>query len=189
MENKNNNKIIIYLLIVINLILSVLCILFATDTISLKFNDVDNSEINENATENNKDNNEINNSNYNETSNQNTIGKINIKRDGVVSLEKVPTDIVGKYVYSENDYFILNSDGTAIASNDSITYNFTYQLTYNKNQILVELYDNTSNGFYYSPFMIGTTHTAGSGATAILMTPSAMTEKVYIKAANNEENK
>ena len=139
------------------------------------------NDINENESNNN--------SNYNETSNQNTTGKINIKRDGVVSLEKVPTDIVGKYVYSENDYFILNSDGTAIASNDSITYNFTYQLTYNKNQILVELYDNTSNGFYYSPFMIGTTHAAGSGATAILMTPSAMTEKVYIKAANNEENK
>ena len=139
------------------------------------------NDINENESNNN--------SNYNETSNQNTTGKINIKRDGVVSLEKVPTDIVGKYVYSENDYFILNSDGTAIASNDSTTYNFTYQLTYNKNQILVELYDNTSNGFYYSPFMIGTTHTSGSEATAILMTPSAMTEKVYIKTANNEENK
>ena len=44
-EKGNNNKVIIALLIVVIGILSVLCILFATDTISFKSNNVDNNEL------------------------------------------------------------------------------------------------------------------------------------------------
>lgn len=44
-EKVNHNKVIIALLIAIIGILSVLCILFATDTISFKSNNVDNNEL------------------------------------------------------------------------------------------------------------------------------------------------
>ena len=54
MENQKNNKGEIALLIVIIVILSALCILFATGTISLKPNDVDNNELNQDTNENNK---------------------------------------------------------------------------------------------------------------------------------------
>ena len=56
MENQKNNRGVIALLIVIIVILSVLCVLFATETISLKSNDVDNNDINENVTDNNQTN-------------------------------------------------------------------------------------------------------------------------------------
>lgn len=48
MENQKNNKGVIALLIVIIVILSALCVLFATGTITLKSNDVDNNETNTN---------------------------------------------------------------------------------------------------------------------------------------------
>ena len=48
MENQKNNKGVNSLLIVIIVILSVLCILFATGTICFKSNDVDNNDINKN---------------------------------------------------------------------------------------------------------------------------------------------
>ena len=66
MENQKNNKGVIAILIVIIVILSTLCILFATGTISLKSNDVDNNEINQDVNENNNKNDlENNNSNIN----------------------------------------------------------------------------------------------------------------------------
>ena len=49
MENQKNNKGVIALLIVIIIILSALCILFATGTISLKSNDADNNKTNPNV--------------------------------------------------------------------------------------------------------------------------------------------
>ena len=61
MEKGNNNKIVILLLIAIIGILSVLCILFATDTISFKSNNIDNNELsNENIdSENNSLNDDV----------------------------------------------------------------------------------------------------------------------------------
>ena len=53
MENQKNNRGVIALLIVIIVILSALCILLATETISFKSNDVDNNDINENINDNN----------------------------------------------------------------------------------------------------------------------------------------
>lgn len=52
-NNKTNNKLVIILLVIIVTILSVLCILFATGTISLKSNDVDNNKPNDNVNNNN----------------------------------------------------------------------------------------------------------------------------------------
>ena len=45
MNNQNNNKIVITLLIIIIVLLAGLCILFATETISLKTNKVNNKEL------------------------------------------------------------------------------------------------------------------------------------------------
>lgn len=60
MENQKNNKGVIILLIIIIVILAILCILFATGTISFKSNYVDNTEIKQNIINNdNLDNNEI----------------------------------------------------------------------------------------------------------------------------------
>lgn len=53
MENQNNNKVVIALLVIIISILTVLCILFATGTISFKSNDVEVNDSNQNITENN----------------------------------------------------------------------------------------------------------------------------------------
>ena len=53
MDNPKKNKIIISLLVVIIAILSVLCILFATGTISLKNVTTDNNKTNQNVTDNN----------------------------------------------------------------------------------------------------------------------------------------
>lgn len=67
MENQKNYKGVISLLIVIIIILSALCVLFATGTISFKSNDVANNETNENINDNNVENNDENNSIINDT--------------------------------------------------------------------------------------------------------------------------
>ena len=56
MDNQNNNKGIIALLIVIIVILSALCILFATGTISFNTNKVNDNDVNANLNDNNQDN-------------------------------------------------------------------------------------------------------------------------------------
>ena len=65
MENQNNNKGVIALLVVIIVILAVLCVLFATRTITLKSNSVDNenqqtSETNDIIEDNNEGETELN---------------------------------------------------------------------------------------------------------------------------------
>ena len=73
MENQKNNKGVIALLIVIIVILSALCVLFATGTISFKSNDVANNETNENINDdNNVENNDENNSIINDTKEETT---------------------------------------------------------------------------------------------------------------------
>jgi hypothetical protein len=59
-ENQKNNKGVIALLIVIIIILSALCVLFATGTISFNSNKVNDNDSNENINDNNQtnDNNE-----------------------------------------------------------------------------------------------------------------------------------
>lgn len=164
MNNKNSKIIII--------VLTLLVIGLSSFIVYDKVFSNDNQNINNNETE----------STNKENLSQDTTGKIYIKRDGIIALEEVPNDIVGKYANSEDDYFILNSDGTAMAINNQRTYQFTYQLTYNQDQFILELYSDNSNEFYYSAFMYGKKHIAGSGATAILMTPSSNPDKLYIKS-------
>ena len=55
MENQKNNKGVIALLIVIIVILSTLCILFATGTISFNSNKANENDINENVNNNRHD--------------------------------------------------------------------------------------------------------------------------------------
>lgn len=61
MEKQNNNKVVITLLIVIIIILAILCVLFATETISFNSNKENDNDINENVNDqnNNEDNNEV----------------------------------------------------------------------------------------------------------------------------------
>ena len=61
MENQKNNKGVITLLVVIIVILSVLCILFATGTISFNTNKVNDNNTNENVTDKDQNNQEENN--------------------------------------------------------------------------------------------------------------------------------
>ena len=61
MEKQKNNKVVITLLVAIIVILSVLCILFATGTISLNTNKVNDNNTNENITDNGQNNQEENN--------------------------------------------------------------------------------------------------------------------------------
>ena len=73
MENQKNNKGVIALLIVIIVILSALCVLFATGTISFKPNDVDNNKTNENINDDNKvEGNDENNNNINDNKEETT---------------------------------------------------------------------------------------------------------------------
>ena len=88
MENKNI-KGLITLLIVIIVILSGLCVLFATGTISFKSNDVDNNEINHNINENNKV--EIDDTNNNSQEDiENNQNKYNEDFSGVVEVIGYP---------------------------------------------------------------------------------------------------
>lgn len=131
---------------------------------------------------------ENNNNVYNNNA-QDTTGKIYVKRDGVINLEEAPADIVGRYVRSSNedDYFILKSDGTAIVGfvsddNGMVVTNdkMTYQLTYNGNFIVLELY--TKEGpTPISPIFVGSTHISGGGFSTVIMTPSANPGEVYTK--------
>ena len=68
---------------------------------------------------------------------KNRDGKIVVKRNGVATLETVPSDIVGKYQHEIGDYYKLNSDGTAeigynpgggpfdVIKSDELTYQLT----------------------------------------------------------------
>lgn len=78
MENQQNNKGVIALLIVIIVLLLTLCILFATGTITFKFNDVDNNETNSNVGNKVEDN-----SNNNIDVNSGDINSILEKLNGV----------------------------------------------------------------------------------------------------------
>lgn len=150
MESKTNKKIIILLVVFI-----ILTLLFGGYIVYDKI-----------VQKSNNNNPNIDQSLTNETNNENTSKKIYIKRDGIVNLENVPNNIIGKYVNkdSKDDYFILNSDGTAIVSfpsgdkgtiitNDKITFQLTYyQGTFNP--VILEFYTESGTS-PYSPIRIG----------------------------------
>lgn len=179
-----NSKIIIIVLVILVLGLTGYIVydkVLLTQNNNENINDINNNE-------------SINNTNANGTLNQDTKGKIYIKRNGIIALEEIPADIVGKYVHSENkdDYFILNSDGTAMVNfqsgdNGIVVTNdqLTYQLTYNENIIVLELYTNAGP----KPFnliMMGDQHISDGGFATTRTTPSANIGTVYTKV-NHEK--
>ena len=78
MENQKNNKGVITLLIVIIVILSALCVLFATGTISFNSNKVNDNDINENINDNNQVDDNTN-DDSNTVNMQNMVGEYNGK--------------------------------------------------------------------------------------------------------------
>ena len=148
MEKENKLlKIIVALLSILIVIILVLAAYF----ILIKD---DSGEVNNNQN-NSQIGGENDNSQNNSQTGENSTGKIYIVRDGVAKLEKVPDNIVGKYVNNEfdEDYFVLNSDGTAEATwysgcssdcgdvKDYFEKNeLTFKLTYNDdNSVTLEL--------------------------------------------------
>ena len=96
MENQKNNKGVIALLIVIIVILSALCVLFATGTISLKSNNVDNNETNQNVIDDN---------------NENNISKLDSSKEWVYDANyNLPTNKESYYGYSDHTKLISASD-------------------------------------------------------------------------------
>lgn len=118
MENQKNNKGVIALLIVIIVILSALCILFATGMINFKSNNIDNNDINENTNNisNNEDNNgsnqNINDNNNAEHNDEENIKKQNvtINKDELTKFGKSDYNFI-KVVYNSEYSFKLDVDG------------------------------------------------------------------------------
>lgn len=136
-------------------------------------------------------------------------GKILVKRNGKITLENVPTNLIGTYVNKDdsNDYFTINGDGTfyiTAANGDSndnngrSVYNqnnASYQLTYihsnassidpeiDDENVMIEFYTNTYNGWLPSPFRLGSKTAEGDYVFSVLEnTPSAsMGEYTYQK--------
>ena len=107
MENQKNNKGVVAVLIVIIVLLSALCILFATGTINFKSNDIiedGNNQQNENV---NVDNNEQ------DLLNSNII----VTQNGKVISNEIPSDLVGKYINkNSNDSYIQLTNGNVEVS-------------------------------------------------------------------------
>ena len=109
MESQKNNKGVIALLIVIIVILLVLCVLFATGTISFNSNNVDNNDIQENASGNNQlDDNE----NIDDTK------KFKFKNNDVSEedLNEV-LDILGLYEYYHSELYSSFDDNNECLNN------------------------------------------------------------------------
>lgn len=128
MKSQNNNKIIIALLIVIIIILAVLCVLFATGTISFNNNSINNNQININDVNNTIDE-ENNNSN-----NQNEQWTVYQQCDSIIyynpvtnkACNKEENECLGWYVISKDEAndsqleLILNKNlGDTVALNEN----------------------------------------------------------------------
>ena len=96
MENQKNNKGVITLLIVIIVILSALCVLFATGTISFNSNKVNDNDVNENINDNN---------------NANSISKLDSNKEWVYDANyNLPTNKDSYYGHSDHSKLIKASD-------------------------------------------------------------------------------
>ena len=175
-KNMNNKNLKIIVLVLTIIILGLTSYIIYDKVISKDNGNIVDKTNNDNniVDENNNNDNIVDETNNNEIQNQDSSGKIYIKRNGVIALEEVPSDIVGKYVNKEakDDYFILNSDGTAMVNyptggNEMVTNNeLTFQLTYTNSDIVVlELYTTTGNQ-PYSPIRIGRAHSSSPTSPA-----------------------
>ena len=135
METQKNNKGIIVALIAVIIILSILCILFATNTISFNL-----KAINSNSSQTN-----IENNGNNTTDNQVSTNTSNENTD----------NLYGTYYNSDynDEYFVLNSDNTAIIVTSTCSNgNFppktvAYKVTKENDKILLAI-DINSNQKY-----------------------------------------
>ena len=123
MENQKNNKGIIALLIVIIVILSALCVLFATNTIILKSNKIDDNETYQNVNENNNKNDlENNNSDISNDVNVNTDIVLNYKLEAKTT---VKVDLLWNDKYDDIEVINGNlkvNDKTFSIFNEKIKY-------------------------------------------------------------------
>ena len=167
MEEKNNGKGIVIAILSVLLVISILYIgydkLFKKETST-----VDNSMTSSNVTNDTKSNSNTE-KNDESQANVDTTGKIYVKRNGIINLETVPSNLVGTYATQCGSYFTINSDGTIYAIEGTgdggkdiyDKSNTTFQITYIPNSekmdkdILLEIYTTTSNGWIFSPFRIG----------------------------------
>ena len=109
MEKQKNNKDVIALLIVIIVILSALCILFATGTINFKTNKINDNTVNEN----NKQNDNVTDNDESNLLNSNII----VTQNGKVISNEIPSDLVGKYINkNSNDSYIQLTNGNVEVS-------------------------------------------------------------------------
>lgn len=112
MENQNNNKGVIALLIVIIVILATLCVLFATGTISFNSNNINNNEINQ-------DNNENNNINdKNETINIKILSIDNVSFDKDAPNEKMFVTGKMNLSYKSSDFITTSMSGYCVGKNN-----------------------------------------------------------------------
>ena len=137
------NKMFIRLLIVINIILLILCILFATDTINFKINDKksdENDTLIENTTSNNKQQNE----NKTDITIENYLGNRYLNgKDGYsyINIEKTSTnyviDIRVNKMADYNDLEIQCRENSSICyfSGDE-NHNFTLIMAHDKIEII-----------------------------------------------------
>lgn len=162
MGERNNSKGIVIAILSVLLVISILYIGY-DKLFKKEMSNINNDSI----TNSNTTNDSSVNSNTEKSAIVDTTGKVNVKRNGVVSLEKVPSDLVGTYETKCGSYFKINSDGTLYAVEGTgdggkdiyDKNNTTFQITYipnNENKdIVLEIYTTTSNGWIFSPFRIG----------------------------------
>ena len=109
MENQKNNKGVIALLIVIIVILSALCVLFATGTISFKSNDVDNNETNENINDTNNVGNTINDNNLKYANQTSASVKVDNLEEGNGKIIDIKIDNGNIKFNSDNKELVLSN--------------------------------------------------------------------------------
>ena len=189
MENNNNssssNKVLLPLVIVLSiLVVGVIGYLFYDKAILKTNNETQQSQNNNSQIEENQ-------------IDVSESGKVYVKRNGTMSLESVPSNLVGTYENIGGGYFTINSDGTLYIleyNGDSDDHNgksiydkdnSSFQITYisNSEDIILEIYTKTNNGWLPSPFRLGRKDYNGNYSFALLEnTPSAnANEFVYIK--------
>ncbi len=162
MENQNNNKGVIVLLVVIIAILAVLCVLFATGTISFAKNSTNNNE-----QTNTTDNGTTNNSNVIQTklvdnlvcnNSETTFNGITVKleqkdNNGVCSVSSFTVN--GKDIKNDvslwvNSYEIYDNN-VIIASGDTSGRLFTiYSLS--TNSVVIKLQPETLDGYWVTSY-------------------------------------
>ena len=116
MENQNNNKGVIALLIVIIVILATLFVLFATGTISFNSNNINNNEINQDNNENNNENNNIN--DKNETINIKILSIDNVSIDKDAPNEKMFVTGKMNLSYKSSDFITTSMSGYCVGKNN-----------------------------------------------------------------------